>query len=107
MKIQEIKITPFILSAIFVTALLGLFSSGLASAQILKPGELIYSRAATAVGGNCDTAQIWVVGLDGSNDRFITQGLHPRISPDGKVFYVADMKAEGVFIIDAETGAVG
>lgn len=25
-----------------------------------------------------------------------------RISPDGKVFYVADMKAEGVFIIDGE-----
>jgi YVTN family beta-propeller protein len=25
-----------------------------------------------------------------------------RISPDGKVFYVADMKAEGVFLIDAE-----
>jgi len=25
-----------------------------------------------------------------------------RISPDGKVFYVADMKAEGAFIIDAE-----
>jgi len=25
-----------------------------------------------------------------------------RISPDGKVFYIADMKAEGVFIIDAE-----
>jgi YVTN family beta-propeller protein len=25
-----------------------------------------------------------------------------RISPDGKVFYVADMKAEGVFLIDSE-----
>ncbi len=25
-----------------------------------------------------------------------------RISPDGKVFYIADMKAEGVFIIDGE-----
>ena len=25
-----------------------------------------------------------------------------RISPDGKVFYIADMKAEGVFVIDAE-----
>lgn len=26
-----------------------------------------------------------------------------RISPDGKVFYVADMKAEGVFIIDGDS----
>jgi YVTN family beta-propeller protein len=25
-----------------------------------------------------------------------------RISPDGKLFYIADMKAEGVFIVDAE-----
>ena len=25
-----------------------------------------------------------------------------RISPDGKVFYVADMKAEGVFIVDGD-----
>jgi len=25
-----------------------------------------------------------------------------RISPDGKVFFVADMKAEGVFVVDAE-----
>jgi len=26
-----------------------------------------------------------------------------RISPDGKVFYVADMKADGVFVIDGDT----
>jgi YVTN family beta-propeller protein len=26
-----------------------------------------------------------------------------RISPDGKIFYVADMKAEGVFLVDADT----
>lgn len=25
-----------------------------------------------------------------------------RISPDGRIFYIADMKAEGVFIVDAE-----
>jgi Tol biopolymer transport system component len=53
-------------------------------AQILKPGEIVYSRAATVPAGNCDTAAIWVVGQDGSNDRFITNGLHPRISPDGR-----------------------
>ena len=53
-----------------------------ASAQLLKPGEIVYSRATQ--GNNCLTAAIWVVGLDGSNDRFITNGLHPRISPDGR-----------------------
>ena len=26
-----------------------------------------------------------------------------RISPDGKIFYVADMKAEGVFLVDGDT----
>ena len=84
MKTQKIKIMAFIWSLIFVVALFVSSSPNNVSAQILKPGELIYSRAATAVGGNCDTAQVWVVGLDGSNDRFITQGLHPRISPDGR-----------------------
>ncbi len=54
-----------------------------ASAQILKPGELIYSRAAN-VGENCSSGAIWAVGQDGSNDRFIAQGHHPRISPDGR-----------------------
>lgn len=53
-------------------------------AAVLKPGEIVYSRAATVDGGNCDTASIWVVGQDGLNDRFITNGLHPRISPDGR-----------------------
>ncbi|MCY7375204.1 MAG: hypothetical protein LH472_04445, partial [Pyrinomonadaceae bacterium] len=60
------------------------FSPVIASAQILKPGELIYSRAATVQGGNCDTGSVWAVGQDGSNDRFITLGFHPRISPDGR-----------------------
>ncbi|MCY7346197.1 MAG: hypothetical protein LH614_08225, partial [Pyrinomonadaceae bacterium] len=60
------------------------FSPAIASAQILKPGELIYSRAATVLGGNCDTGAVWAVGQDGSNDRFITLGFHPRISPDGR-----------------------
>ena len=26
-----------------------------------------------------------------------------RVSPDGKIFYVADMKADGVFVIDGDT----
>ena len=59
------------------------FASVWVSAQILKPGEIVYSRVATVPGGNCDSAAIWAVGQDGTNDRFITNGLHPRISPDG------------------------
>src|SRR5205807_7639909 len=30
-----------------------------------------------------------------------------RISPDGKVFYVADMKADGVFVVRSEERRVG
>ena len=55
-----------------------------ASAVVLKPGEIIYSRASTSPNGNCATGAVWVVGQDGSNDRFITLGFHPRISPDGR-----------------------
>ncbi|MEO6390885.1 MAG: hypothetical protein ABIP75_03475, partial [Pyrinomonadaceae bacterium] len=69
--------------------LLALIAAGLGaarvSAQILKPGEIVYGRAAIAAGGNCSSAAIWAVGQDGSNDRFITNGLHPRISPNGRL----------------------
>ena len=80
MKTQKIKFT-----ALPLILLLAMFFwlAPRARAQILKPGELIYSRAAT-VEGNCSTGAIWAVGQDGSNDRFITQGHHPRISPDGR-----------------------
>jgi FG-GAP-like repeat/FG-GAP repeat/WD40-like Beta Propeller Repeat len=64
------------------TSVLFLIVPGIASAELLKPGEIIYSRATQ--GGDCLTAAVWVVGPDGSNDRFITNGLHPRISPDGR-----------------------
>ncbi len=67
---------------IAVTIIFTLAGLSSASAQLLKPGEIVYSRATQ--GNNCLTAAIWVVGLDGSNDRFITNGLHPRISPDGR-----------------------
>ena len=82
MKTRITKITTILL--LFLTAAFVCFAPTNASAQILKPGEIIYSRAPTVPGGNCDTAAVWVVGQDGSNDRFITQGLHPRISPDGR-----------------------
>jgi FG-GAP-like repeat/WD40-like Beta Propeller Repeat len=74
-----------IVSAISILFFALYLGSTAVSAQILKPGELIYSRAITAPSGsNCDTAAIWAVGQDGSNDRFITNGFHPRISPDGR-----------------------
>ncbi len=76
MYIRKLKIV-----VVFVMALL---YSAAAYGSVLKPGEIIYSRAATVPGGNCDTATIWAVGQDGSNDRLITSGLHPRISPDGR-----------------------
>ena len=81
MNIRRIKATTF--SVIF---LIGVFA-GVAretTAAVLKPGEIVYSRAVTVEGGNCATASIWAVGQDGLNDRFVTNGLHPRISPDGR-----------------------
>ncbi len=77
MKVQKIKI------AFAAFAAMLFFTTG-ALAQILKPGELIYSRASTAPNGSCDTGAVWAVGQDGSNDRYITLGFHPRISPDGR-----------------------
>mgnify|MGYP003389995541 CR=1 FL=1 len=82
MNTRKVEFTATLSATLFLAAIVW-FAPVIASAEVLKPGELIYSRAA-AVGGNCDTAAIWVVGQDGSNDRFITNGLHPRISPDGR-----------------------
>ncbi|MEP6703860.1 MAG: hypothetical protein ABJB34_03560, partial [Acidobacteriota bacterium] len=84
MKTQSIKLTS-VSSALLFFAVFILFAPVVVPAQILKPGEIIYSRAPTVPGSNCDTAMIWAVGQDGSNDRIITQGLHPRISPDGRL----------------------
>ena len=85
MKIRNVR-PKWALSAILLpTIVIVLFAHLTMWAQLLKPGEIIYSRAATVAGGNCDTASIWAVGQDGSNDRFITNGLHPRISPDGRL----------------------
>lgn len=70
--------------SIVLLVILSSVSTAAVYGAVLKPGEIVYSRAATVDGGNCDTASIWVVGQDGLNDRFITNGLHPRISPDGR-----------------------
>src|SRR5258707_8148652 len=85
MKNQGIKFASVLPGLLFIAATIVFVAPVTTSAQLLKPGEIIYSRAATVPGGNCDTATIWAVGQDGSNDRFITQGLHPRISPDGRL----------------------
>ncbi|MEP7075110.1 MAG: FG-GAP-like repeat-containing protein, partial [Acidobacteriota bacterium] len=86
MKSENHRSTTTMALAMLVLAAANIcFVAVSASAQILKPGEIIYSRVPTVPGQNCSTASIWVVGQDGSNDRFITNGLHPRISPDGRL----------------------
>lgn len=85
MKTRKINLGAALSALLFLTAAIVLFAPVITSAQILKPGEIIYSRVPTIPGGNCSTAAIWAVGQDGSNDRFITNGLHPRISPDGRL----------------------
>ena len=85
MKNQRIRVIPALLTMIFLTTAFVCFGSVSASAQTLDPGEIIYSRVSTSPNGSCNTAAVWVVGQDGSNDRFITFGLHPRISPDGRL----------------------
>lgn len=50
-------------------------------------------------------AKIDLVGKKVAGYLKLSKGGMPqdvRISPDGKVFYVADMKAEGVFIVDGD-----
>ena len=80
MKTRKINLIAF--PVVVLAAMLYLLAPN-AQAQILKPGELIYSRAAN-VGENCSSGAIWALGQDGSNYRFIAQGHHPRISPDGR-----------------------
>ncbi|HQU82507.1 MAG TPA: FG-GAP-like repeat-containing protein [Pyrinomonadaceae bacterium] len=77
MKIDNIKL------AILFAALSFLATANL-QAQMLKPGEIVYGRTQSETNGACATAAIWAVGQDGSNDRFVTFGRHPRISPDGR-----------------------
>lgn len=58
-----------------------------ATAQQLKPTEIIYSRLPPnphTPPTSANTSTIWAVGQDGSNDRQITTGWEPRISDDGR-----------------------
>jgi hypothetical protein len=41
-------------------------------------GTVVYSRMTDSNGA------IWMVNLDGTSDRYITQGTRPRLSPDGR-----------------------
>ena len=70
----------------FICILILTFSATL-TAQQLKPKEIIYSRLPANPNSPPNEANqptIWVVGQDGSNDRFITNGTKPRISDDGR-----------------------
>ncbi len=63
------------------------FGYGQVSAQILKPGEIIYSRLPNDINApprDANQPTIWAVGQDGTNDRQITTGTAPRISDDGR-----------------------
>ncbi len=58
-----------------------------ATAQQLKPKEIIYSRLQTnlqAAPTGANQPTIWAIGQDGANDRQITTGTQPRISDDGR-----------------------
>lgn len=73
-----------IIFAVFAAA--GLLTLS-APAQQLKPTEIVYSRLpnnvnAPPIGTNQPT--IWIVGQDGTNDRFLTNGTAPRVSDDGR-----------------------
>jgi hypothetical protein len=57
------------------------------SAQILKPGEIVYSRQPAILSApprDANSPTIWAVGKDGSHDRQLTTGTQPRISDDGR-----------------------
>jgi len=84
MKTQKTKFTAIFSATLFLTAIFFALAAN-ASAQKLKPGEIIYSRRASVNSLGCVDSSIWTMGADGSNDRLLfTNGLHPRISPDGR-----------------------
>lgn len=58
-----------------------------ATAQQLKPKEIIYSRLPTDLNSaptDANSPTIWAVGQDGGGDRQIAVGMEPRISDDGR-----------------------
>ena len=52
-------------------------------------GTIFYGRK------NSSGGAIWAINLDGSDDTYITTGVRPRVSPDGR--YLAFMRGTNVF----------
>jgi Tol biopolymer transport system component/protocatechuate 3,4-dioxygenase beta subunit len=69
------------------------------------PGTILYSRAPgdDALGGT-----VWAVNLDGTGDRMITHGVHPRLAPDGRNLLVGRDKSDAfrknIHKVDLATG---
>ncbi|HLH54505.1 MAG TPA: hypothetical protein VKY92_12895, partial [Verrucomicrobiae bacterium] len=73
--------------------------------QLSSVGTLFYDRIANVTNGS-----IWAINLDGSDETFITSGLHPRVSADGR--YMAFLRGakplvteEDVWVRDLHSGA--
>jgi hypothetical protein len=54
-------------------------------------GTVFYSRASGSTGS------IWAIHLDGTRDRFITEGMRPRVSPDGRYLAFTRERFPAVF----------
>ncbi len=72
--------------------------------QLSSVGTLFYSRTANGTNG-----AIWAINLDGSDETFITTGLHPRVSADGR--YLAFLRGnqplvaeDNLWVRDLKTG---
>lgn len=46
--------------------------------QLSAAGTLFYGRQSGTTGS------VWAIDLDGTGDRFVTEGTRPRVSPDGR-----------------------
>jgi hypothetical protein len=70
-----------------ILAIIFVFGQLTATAQQLKPTEIVYSRLPTDLTQpptDANSPTVWAVGQDGANDRQITAGMEPRISDDGR-----------------------
>lgn len=65
-------------------------------------GTLFYSR------GTGPGAEVWAIHADGTGDRRVTVGLHPRLSPDHRQLLVGRDKdnanQKNVYLVDLVTG---
>ncbi len=87
MKTKKNRIIASFSAMLLLTAAFIWLAPVNASAQILKPGEIIYSRLPGDLNfppRDANSPTIWAVGQDGTNDRLVTTGTHPRLSDDGR-----------------------